>query len=160
MQWECCIAPFMMLGCFIFICNVLLGCCSFRKLFLTLWCRGCYTLGGHIESVFAVLIWKCGSFLDNGATNSTHFLYMYERMVHSVPMSHAIRVWGIVSFIVVIGLSTTFRLINGNHLHTFCFYTNPPHRRWYGNYLKLLLWRNFLLWLLQHHWCFPARRMK
>ena len=31
-----------------------------------------------------------------------------------------------------IGLSTTFLEINGNHLHTFCFYTNPPHRRCYG----------------------------
>ena len=30
--------------------------------------------------------------------------------------------WGIVSFIVVIGLSTTFRLINGNRLHTFLFF--------------------------------------
>ena len=34
-------------------------------------------------------------------------------MAHSVLLPHALQVWGIVSFVVVIGLSTTFRLING-----------------------------------------------
>ena len=43
-----------------------------------------------------------------------------------MPVSHALQVWGIVSFIVVIGLSTTFRLINEKHLHTFFFI--PTHR--------------------------------
>ena len=49
---------------------------------------------------------------------------------------YTLQVWGIVSFIVVIGLSTTFRLINGNHLHTFFLYTNiltHRKRRCYGN---------------------------
>ena len=39
--------------------------------------QGGYTLGGHIESVFAVLNRKCGSFQNERMTNSTHFLYMY-----------------------------------------------------------------------------------
>ena len=32
-----------------------------------------------------------------------------------------------------LGPSTTFRFINGNHLHTFFLFTKPPHRRCYGN---------------------------
>ena len=36
-----------------------------------------------------------------------------------VRISHTIQVWGIASFVVVTGLSTTFYLINESHPHTF-----------------------------------------
>ena len=34
----------------------------------------------HIESVFAVLVRKCGSFQERGQTDGTHFLYSYRAM--------------------------------------------------------------------------------
>ena len=74
-------------------------CCSFRKIFLILWCY--WINSRHIESVFAVLSRKCGSFHKRGQTNSTHFLYSYVavRLLRTYP--HTIQVWGIVSFITV-----------------------------------------------------------
>ena len=72
-------------------------------------------------------------FNARGPTNSTHFLYMYEYV--GTFCVNASRITGVGHCIVYscIGLSTTFIVINGNHLHTFCLYTNQPHRRCYGN---------------------------
>ncbi|MBR5824361.1 MAG: hypothetical protein IKY67_09500 [Paludibacteraceae bacterium] len=42
------------------------------------------------------------------ATSNTHFLYSYVAMHLRVYTPHTIQVWGIVSFILTLGLSTTF----------------------------------------------------
>ena len=102
---------------------------------LILLCRGSCTLGGHIESVFAVLIWKCGSFLDNRATNSTHFLYMYES--NGTFGVYASRITGVGHCFVYCCHRSFHNLqINERKLSPhFLFYTNPPHRRFF------ILWR-------------------
>ncbi len=84
--------------------------------------RSGYILGGHIESVFAVLNRKCGSFQNERMTNSTHFLYMYGSI--GTFCVDASRITGVGHCIVYFhsGLSTTLYSINGNHLHTFLFY--------------------------------------
>ena len=97
-------------------------CCLFANKFLNLLSRVKSTLGGHIESVFAVLNRKCGSFQNERMTNNTHFLYMYGCI--GTFCVDASRITGVGHCIVYFhsGLSTTLYSINGNHLHTFCFY--------------------------------------
>ena len=107
---------------YIFLCNVSRECCSFAKSFLSLYHQA-DSLVFTYESVFAVLLRKCGSFHGKKATNSTHFLYMSES---SNPFRGcASRYTGVGHCIVYscLGLSTTFLEINGIHLHTFFLYT-------------------------------------
>ena len=47
-------------------------------------------------------------FNDNRTTDNTHSLYSYAAIHLWCIYPHTIQVWGIVSFIVVTGLSTTF----------------------------------------------------
>lgn len=73
--------------------------------FLFLSCRAS---GRHIESVFALSSSENVEVFDNnGTTNSTHFLLAYGKAYFCASILHIYQVWGIVSFIVVIGLSTT-----------------------------------------------------
>ena len=68
----------------------------------------CRASGRHTESVFALSSSENVEVFDNnGTTNSTHFLLEYGKAYLRMPVSHIYQVWGIVSFIVVIGLSTT-----------------------------------------------------
>ena len=71
-----------------------------------------------------VLSWKCGSFLIwRIARNNTHFrIDTCDRSHSAYPYPISIRVWGIVSFIFQLGLSTTFIRINESQLHTFFVY--------------------------------------
>ena len=61
------------------------------------------------ESVFALsLSENMEVFECKRATSNTHFLYSYVAMHLRVYTPHTIQVWGIVSFILTLGLSTTF----------------------------------------------------
>lgn len=87
-------------------------CCCFymsvvqcENYFLFLSCRAS---GRYIESVFALSSSENVEVFDNnGTTNSTHFLLAYGKAYFCASILHIYQVWGIVSFIVVIGLSTT-----------------------------------------------------
>ena len=61
------------------------------------------------ESVFTLsLSENVEVFECKRATSNTYFLYSYVAMHLRVYTPHTIQVWGIVSFILTLGLSTTF----------------------------------------------------
>ena len=83
------------------------------------------------ESVFAVLKWKCGSFLrikgERIALISCIAMWLYAFCVPTPILSKC----GALYRLFDSGFTTTSILINGNQLHTFFLY-NPPYRSCYG----------------------------
>ena len=78
-----------------------------------------------------VLYWKCGSFLEHeDMTDNTHScIDICGKALSVLRYPISIRVWGIVAFIYVQGLSTTFSRINGIS-STLSLYYNDNFRSW------------------------------
>ena len=102
-------------------------CCPFIKTFSYIcrvmrFCRFDIT---YCESVFRKSANENVEVFSTGWTirNNTHFRIDTCGRSHSAyPYPISIRVWGIVSFIFQLGLSTTFIRINESQLHTFFLY--------------------------------------
>ena len=94
-----------------FFCDIPFECCSFTKIFPHLYSDwvDLHSIRYIVESVFArSLSENVEVFKDNRTTDNTHSLYSYVAIHLWCIYPHTIQVWGIVSFIVVTGLSTTF----------------------------------------------------
>ena len=104
-------------------------CCPFIKTFSYI-CRVLRFLPSDItycESVFRKSANENVEVFSTGWTirNNTHFrIDTCGRSRSAYPYPISIRVWGIVSFIFQLGLSTTFIRINESQLHTFFIYSN------------------------------------
>ena len=121
------IPPILELVYIIPFCNTPSECCPFIKTFFYICKSGGFKPSDitYCESVFRK------SFSENvevfliirAERNNTHFRIDTcgrSRSAYLYPIS--IRVWGIVSFIFQLGLSTTFIRINESQLHTFFLY--------------------------------------
>ncbi len=98
-----------------------------KNFFLHLWCLAVLPFDfTYCESVFRKSANENVEVFSTGWTirNNAHFrIDTCGRSRSAYPYPISIRVWGIVSFIFQLGLSTTFIRINESQLHTFFVYT-------------------------------------
>ena len=107
---------------------------SFAEFLLHLWCRECYALGiTYLMKVFSLLSLIRNLTVSNKDEDTTTLISCIVMWLCTLcAYTPILSKCGVLYRLFVLGFVRTSYQINGNQLHTFFFYTNPPHRSCYG----------------------------